>query len=827
MSDWNFGRVLRVGVAYLISVYTQNWMIFTAQLMREDAGANASRQRRHAVEKYNAEVQSRLEMVDLLPDAPRTLVLGRVRTVEGVRRRWTSGTHEEKLTMIVSFAGHEIDGFEQWYLDDKPVTLDGSGYVQEAPWKSTADTQYTATGTLDGSGAATISLSGSPAPGSPQWAICTTGSGESMGQTTCTLVITGSTANVSGGTPGAAVTVMYTLGVSTTRVRIRPYLGTSAQNVGADLAAEYPGKITSTDRFAGIALAVVDVTYDPDVFPQGRPNVTAVLRGAKCLDTRTSTTAFTENPALHAYHYARWASGWALDAADVRTADISAAATVCDTSTTFTLRKPDSSTTTATLPRFRTGTVISADADPGQAMDELVRSMAGRHAWSGGVWRLRAGSLGSTVATITEDWLVQPTRGGRAADEPVITAAQSVPREQRTNRVIGKCVDPDQRYQLLPFPAVQDAVLVAAKGRRQLDITYQAVTHIAHAQHLASVAIRQAQAGLRLQLMLDDRAGDLELFDVVALTMPKYGYSAKTFEVVGVEFDQSGPYKVSLAEITADIYAPAAELVGRDPAPDNGMRDPWQVEQVTGVAVSSGVAGQVDGSVLMRTVVTWDAVVGETVRRGGQVEVQYTEATGTLPTGEWPSWVEPGTATKAIIPGLLAGRNYVFKVRAVQPLPLVRGAWSAPVVHQVAARPTVSTAGIAEGAATSVYETSNAASLAITCDGSTVSDTLLTLSGVVATGKPLEITASLDLQWNIVGVNFSSIGVALRRDSTDVGGGRATYYLGSNATNTITIAITDQPAAGTYTYSLRVLRGGVGESASASNRKLRVTEIKR
>lgn len=701
----NVGSDLRIGIAFVVSYFTGRWEIFASQISSEAQRERAKIKKEKARREYNEQLKDRLEMFDPEADAPRTLVLGRVRYVEGVRRRWTSGENSERLTMIVSFAGHEIDAFESWYLDDQPVTLDGSGWVQQEPWGKIVPTQMFASGTLDGSGAATIALSVAPLGGYPVFATTAVGVGQDMTQTPATVVVSGTAANVSAGIPGAPVTVVYTVGVSTSRVRIRPYLGTSGQNVGAALAAEYPGKITATDKFAGIALAVVDLIYDPDVFPQGRPNITAVFRGAKCLDPRTGTTVWTENPALHAYEYARWASGWALTDASIRVSDVIAAANACDVSTTFTLTATGGGTTTVTMPRFRSGTTISAAADHADAMGRIVEAMAGAVGWSGGIWRLRAGTLGGAVATITEDWLVQDTRNGQATDDPVITAVQTVPRVYRYNRVTGSCVDPAQRYQVLPFPAIEDAVLVADKGRRPLEVRFESVTHIAHAQHLASIIIRQAQAGLRLEMTLGEQAAELELFDVVEVTLPKYGYSAKPFEVVGWEWGQRGPYKVQLAEISAAMFTVQSPLTGRDPAPDSNLRAPWDVERVTGVSVASGTTAQTDGSIISRTVVSWDPVAGQNIRQGGQIEVQYAEATGTLPTGDWPSWVESGTATKAVIPGLLGGRHYLFRVRALQPPPVqVRGQWSAPIVrHLVSARPTVTTAGIAANAATEVF----------------------------------------------------------------------------------------------------------------------------
>lgn len=47
------------------------------------------------------------------------------------------GDANDALYLIIVFAGHEVDSVETWYIDDKAVTLDGSGFVQEEPWAST------------------------------------------------------------------------------------------------------------------------------------------------------------------------------------------------------------------------------------------------------------------------------------------------------------------------------------------------------------------------------------------------------------------------------------------------------------------------------------------------------------------------------------------------------------------------------------------------------------------------------------------------------------------------------------------------------------------
>jgi|GEM_PF-1900380 len=1005
-----FGRAVRIGVGYLVGVYTGNWAYLAGVLEGERQRIQADKARRRAIQAYNDSLVDRLEMIERNPRQARTLAYGRVRAVEGVRRDWETGTHSENLTLAVSFAGHEIDAFESWYLNDQAVTLDGSGWVNEAPYRSTRQLPGSDSGALDGSGNATITLSLTPTAGTIV-ATWYTGAGGSRVEGSASVSVVGTTATVTGGQALATAVVVYTYGDDTKRARVRSYLGTAAQNIGSALAAEYPGKITASDKAAGVAMAIVDLVYDTDVFPTGRPNVTAVFRGKKLYDPRkdstvsggsgshrlatASTWEWSENPALVAYDYARHANGWAVPAAEINTADVMAAANACDVSTGFVLSQPDSTlvlglnfegnftdvsayahtatvsgTTTSTaqakagtsaglwnatgqslsytaaaewlfgtsdftlqawvyptsvdatrrslfdfrfdgsgsgtswaldytsgdtrfqvgigatlytaswgsaltvntwqhvaavregatlrlyvggvqrataaattgavngsssgskpflgrrndatqnfggymdlvqvnaacqypggttftpaasaltgnadstvtLPRYRCGITIPTDADPLQAMDDILATMAGRLAWAGGVLRMRAGTLASTAFAMTDIWLVEKLQAGGAPDgEPIISAAQSVARPQRWNRISGTCVDPDQRYQMLPFPAVEDATLIAAKGEREREMQLPGVSHIAHAQHLASMAIRQAQAGQRIELRCGLKALDAELLDVFSLTYQasRHAISAKLYEVIGWRWAPDDCIRVQAAEISAALFTVDASLDGRDPAPDSGLREPWEVEALAGLAVTSGTTAVIDGSVLTRTTVSWTAAAGQSVRQGGEVEVQYTPAADTVPAGDaWPSWVEAGTSTQAVIPGLLAGRYYLFRVRAVQKLPLVRGAWSAVVRHKVAVPELIDTPQIAPGAATQVFTDSSGFKSTATI----LSDTGITVNDPSGLYSPAEftldgsyqclvtVTYRLATTFGSAAQGYSFVGINKDTDATDYGG---------------------------------------------------------
>lgn len=692
-------------IVSVIGVLTgQTWLIWVGRgISAYQQRRAAKKAKRRAIAEYNASLEDRLQMVDITAAAPRTLAMGRVRCVEGVRRRWTSGTNDERLTMVISFAGHQIDGFETFYFDDTALELDEDGYVQSEPWLKTRRKTLRTTATADGAGAATVTLPAVPVTDSVS-ASFVSGAFDNQTFGQCTVSVAGAVLTISGADAGATISVVYETDESSPLARIRWWTGASGQNVGADLAAEYPGKISATDRFESMAVAVVDLTYDPDVFPQGYPNVTVLLRGARVYDPRLdstqpggsgahrladeSTWEWSENPALHAYHFARWANGWAVPAAEIRTADIMAAADVCDVSTTFTLVKADTSTEDVTLPRYRSGITISSADDPRASMDEIIEAMAGRDGWAGGQWRLRAGAMATPAFSMTADWIASLEQADGALDtSPVVRIVSGVARADRVNRVNGSCVDPAQRYQVLPFPGVEDPVRIAARGEFPAEVEYQAVNHVAHAQHLASILIRQTHAGLTMQARCNLSAWDVELFDVGQVTLPRYGIADKTFEVTAWQWHPSEGVQLQLEEITDEIYEPDAELAGRDPAPNSTLRRPWDVERMLSLSVTSGTDTLTDGSVITRTRVTWTPATGQNILVGGQVEIQYTEATSDLPTADWATWTEQGAAVDAIIPGLRTERVYRFRARFVQLAPRVAGDWSTGLSHQVAVPP--------------------------------------------------------------------------------------------------------------------------------------------
>ena len=182
------------------------------------------------------------------------IIYGKVR-VGGARiYDEATGENNKYLHRVVAVAGHEIQSFDEIYINDEIVTLDGSGNV-------TSPSKYNG------------------------------------------------------------------------KVRIKLHLGSPDQTADTFLVDE-SAHWTTEHRLRGIAYMYVRLAFDADVFPNGIPEITATISGKKVYDPRTSTTAWSDNPALCLRDYLTSSYGIAEDTDNIDDALVIAAANVCDQTNT-------------------------------------------------------------------------------------------------------------------------------------------------------------------------------------------------------------------------------------------------------------------------------------------------------------------------------------------------------------------------------------------------------------------------------------------------------------------------------------------------------------
>jgi hypothetical protein len=102
----------------------------------------------------------------------------------------------------------------------------------------------------------------------------------------------------------AEATTLSGTGKWADKVQLQKHYGTAAQAADSDFTSELPSTWTSNHKLSGLAYIAIRLTFDPSVFPNGLPNISAVVRGRNDItDGRDDSTGYTSNPALCLAHY--------------------------------------------------------------------------------------------------------------------------------------------------------------------------------------------------------------------------------------------------------------------------------------------------------------------------------------------------------------------------------------------------------------------------------------------------------------------------------------------------------------------------------------------
>jgi len=614
--------------------------------------SQARKARRAARNAYNASLEDRMVTIRSAV-APRGIVYGRARVGGTVVYMESTGDKKQFLHLVVVLAGHEIDAVEEvWFNDELLPSPDANGFIGSGKFSKVErvdDVQIWSTAST------TLPV----VPGAIFSVTRTTGVGEAM--STMALVegtdytLSGATITLTDFVPGAEYAANYTVQQTINRVRIRTYLGGPGQVAAPELVAESAGGWTSAHVGTGLAYLYVRLEFDQDVFGQtGLPEITAVVRGKKVRDPRTGVTAWSDNSALCVADYLRdSALGLGCTAGEVPDDEVIAAANACDELVTLTAGG-------ATHKRYTTNGLLSTESAMFENLQVLLEPMAGTCVWVQGRWLLRAGVWRTPEpVTLNEDWL---------ADGPITI----LPRSSRTelfNAVSGTFIDPGQRYAEVQFPAVENSTYRTQDGGRRVarEMPMPMVSDGIRAQRIAKISLERARQALTVRLHCNLRAYNLAPTDIVPVTLARYGWTGKPFEVMAREWEPGGGVMLTLRETAAGVYAwNFGEATAVDLAPNTELPDPrTPPPALTGVTVTSGTAQLqrlADGTVITRGLVAWDAAADVFVQQGGRIECQWKLDNAT----EWQQAPSvPGDSVSLYIAPLSDQRLTLVRVRPI------------------------------------------------------------------------------------------------------------------------------------------------------------------
>ena len=391
----------------------------------------------------------------------------------------------------------------------------------------------------------------------------------------------------------------------------------------------------------GIACLYVRFTYHAGVFADGIPLITAKIKGKKVYDPRTSTTGYSANAALCIRDYL--VSTYGLDNdGDTNDTSFSAAANTCDESVDLVL---------ADESRYEINGVISLDQSPSDVLGDMMTACSGTLFWGQGEWHLKVGEYTTPTKTFTLDDL----RGQ-------INLDTKHSRRDNFNIVRGTFNDANQNYIRADYPEIRSSSFIADDNgiESALDLALPFTTSPSMAQRLAKMTLFRAREQMTFTADFGLEAFEVECGDIIALTIDRYGWSAKEFEVVGWKFKNDGDagdlrVALTLRETSSAAFswnAEEAEITSND----STLPDPRAGLDINNLAITQVTEITTDGTHTVFARISWDEVDSAYV---DHYEVQWRKTADT-------DYQSTTTSEQSLETGLLIDNTpYTVRVRAV------------------------------------------------------------------------------------------------------------------------------------------------------------------
>ena len=371
-----------------------------------------------------------------------------------------------------------------------------------------------------------------------------------------TQIWTGAASNLSMTAANSGTTPDYS-----SKVRFKLSRGNNASHnyVGVPVEADsvgFPDQTASSDQYAGIAYIYLQMTYDATLFEKGVPKVTVEMRGIPTEPQDQTYTlpdgstidvenrSLSSNPAYAIRDYLlNKEYGLGVDPDEIDESSITAAASVCD-------NDPEV---------YSCNGVVSLAKTPRVILQDLLSSCAGILTYRNGQFRLLAGEYRTPTETITYDEIVSG-----------ISISPKNPAREQFNSITAVYFNGSNNE--VTDTVVQEFAPIIARDngeRKVIEATLPFTNSSDLATRLARIQLFKMRREMTLQVETNLKHFDLDVGDNVYVTLSRYGFNQKVFEVVAWSFsgiDGSEPrVSLSLRETSSDIYA--------DPPTDSNAKE--------------------------------------------------------------------------------------------------------------------------------------------------------------------------------------------------------------------------------------------------------------
>jgi hypothetical protein len=346
---------------------------------------------------------------------------------------------------------------------------------------------------------------------------------------------------------------------------------------------------TSNHKLTGISSVYVRMQYDTSIYTS-IPTVRALVKGKLVYDPRTTTTAWSDNPALCIRDYIMSDYGMRVTADEIDSASFIAAANICDETVT--------AKTGVTQKRYTLNGVVDTSKSPREVLQDMLSTCAGMLVYSSGKYKLIAGAFSSPVQTITVDDL----RG----DVQLSCANEKA---NLFNRVIGVFADSDKLYSATEYPAIASSTFKTQDGGEeltaQLDLNF--TTNVLEAERLAKINLLKSRQGIVVNISCKPTCLNITAGDVVALTIAQLGWSGKYFRVMEWKLNEDIGVDLVLKEEDSTAYDwSTSDAI--DGAPNTSLTLIQPQAAPTNLTATNQNLSLPDGTILPGVHVTWTAV---------------------------------------------------------------------------------------------------------------------------------------------------------------------------------------------------------------------------
>ena len=406
---------------------------------------------------------------------------------------------------------------------------------------------------------------------------------------------------------------------------------------------------TQYHKLNGIAYAYFRFEFEADIYPNGVPDITAIIKGKKVYDPRTATTAWSDNPALCIRDYLTSSYGLSEDTNRIDDATISTAANVCDYYNYPTLTGDA---------RFTMNGAFTTAVTPHDHIIELLGSMGGSLWYSQGKWRMKAAHYVAPTVEFTLD----DVRSN-------ISVSTRHSRRDNFNTVKGVFRGPQTHYQPTDYKEVTEASFVADDGGQVsvYDMNLPFTDNFNMCRRLALIMLERNRQQLTVQASFGLKGLKVQVGDIIQLTVPRFGWDQKEFEVIewtfGLVEGSDLQTQMTLKEISERVFDDISDgaLLELD---NTNLLSPFDVPTV-GITMSSltRILTQKVVAELSATITASDP------SRVDRVEVQYklSSETDYLPMGT-------GELGKYSVLDLERDLLYDIRARAINTFG-IKGAW--------------------------------------------------------------------------------------------------------------------------------------------------------